>query len=82
MFVRFCSCSLFIAANDPVEGQEHQAGPAVLQGGWHEKYSTSLGLRLNKASTQASNMEARAHGLEVELTRANGERDAQRATAE
>ena len=50
--------------------------------GWLEKYSASLGLRLNVASTQASNIEARARGLEVELTRANGERDTQRAMAE
>ena len=50
--------------------------------GWLEKYSASLGLWLNEASTQASKMEARARGLELELTCANGERDAQRATAE
>ena len=50
--------------------------------GWLEQYSASLGLRLNEASTQASKMEARARGLELELTRANGERNAQRATAE
>ena len=50
--------------------------------GWLEKYNASLGLRLNEASTQASKMEARARGLELELTRANGERNAQRATAE
>ena len=50
--------------------------------GWLEKYSASLGLLLNEASTQASKMEARARGLELELTCANGERDAQRATAE
>ena len=37
---------------------------------------------MNEASTQASKMEARARGLELELTRANGERNAQRATAE
>ena len=50
--------------------------------GWLEKYSASLGLRLNEASIQASKMEARAHGLELELTRANSEHDAQRAVAE
>ena len=50
--------------------------------GWLEQYSASQGLRLNEASTQASKMEAQARGLELELTSANGERDAQRAAAE
>jgi len=49
---------------------------------WLEMYSASLGLWLNEASTQASKMEAQARGLELELTYANGERDAQRAAAE
>jgi len=48
---------------------------------WLERYSASVGLRQNEATTQASKIEARAHGLELELTRANGEHDTQRATA-
>ena len=50
--------------------------------GWLERYNASLGLRLNETSIQASKMEARACGLELELTRANGEHDAQSAVAE
>ena len=49
---------------------------------WLERYSASLGSRLNETTSQASNMEVRAHGLELELTRANNERDALRAAAE
>jgi chromosome segregation ATPase len=47
-----------------------------------ERYSASVGLRLNEATTQASRMEVRAHDLELELNRANNERDVQRAAAE
>jgi len=49
---------------------------------WLERYSASVGLQLNEATTQASRMEVWAHDLEVELTRANNERDVQRVAAE
>ena len=49
---------------------------------WLERYSASIGLRLNEAMTQASRMEVRAHDLEVELARANNEHNVQRAVAE
>ena len=38
-------------------------------------------MRLGEASTQASTLDAQNHGLELELARANGERDAQGAAA-
>ena len=49
---------------------------------WLERYSASEGLRLNEATTQASSMQVRAHDLELELARANNERDVQRVAAE
>ena len=49
---------------------------------WLERYSTSVGLRLNEATTQASRIEVRAHDLGVELTHANNEHNVQRAAAE
>ena len=49
---------------------------------WLGKYSTSLGLRLGEADAQVSALETWNHALELELARVNGERDAQRATAE
>ena len=49
---------------------------------WLERYSASVGLRLNEATAQASRMEVCAYDLERELARANNERDAQRAVAE
>ena len=48
---------------------------------WLERYSASVGLRLNEATAQASRMEVRAHNLEVELARANNEHNVQRAAA-
>ena len=42
---------------------------------WLERYSASVGLRLNEATTQASRMEVKAHDLEVALARANSDRD-------
>jgi hypothetical protein len=48
---------------------------------WLERYGASLGAHLGEASAQVSTLEARAHGLELELARANGERDAQKAAA-
>ena len=50
--------------------------------GWLEKYSASLGLRLNEATTQASRLEVRTHGLELELARAHDECDARKAATE
>ena len=50
--------------------------------GWLEKYSASLGLRLNEATTQASRLEVRTHGVELELARAHDECDAQKAATE
>ena len=41
-----------------------------------------MGLRLNEATAQASQMEVCAYDLERELARANNERDMQRAAAE
>ena len=49
---------------------------------WLERYSASVGLRLNEATTQASRMVVCAHDLEVTLTHVNSERDVQRAAAE
>ena len=49
---------------------------------WLERYSASVGLRLDEATTRASRMEVRAYDLERELARINNERDAQRAEAE
>ena len=46
---------------------------------WLDRYSASVGLRLNEATTQASRMEVKAHDLEVALARANSEHDVQRA---
>jgi len=42
---------------------------------WLERYSASMGLRLNEATTQASRMEVKAHDLEIALARANSEHD-------
>ena len=49
---------------------------------WLERYSASVGLRLNEATAQASQMEVRAYDLELALARANSESDAQKAAAE
>ena len=49
---------------------------------WLDRYSASVGLRLNEATPQAGRMEVRAHDLELALARANSERDAHRATTE
>ena len=49
---------------------------------WLDRYSASVGLRLNKAPTQAGRMQLRAHDLELVLAHANSEHDAHRATAE
>jgi hypothetical protein len=49
---------------------------------WLERYSTSVGLRLNEATAQASRMEVRAYDLELTLARANSESDVQKAAAE
>ena len=46
---------------------------------WLERYSASVGLRLNEATIQASRMEVRAYDLEAALARANSEHDVQRA---
>jgi len=49
---------------------------------WLERYNASLGVRLNEANAQVSPLDVRNRALELELARANGERDAQRAAAE
>ena len=49
---------------------------------WLDRYSASVGLRLNEAPTQAGRMQLRAHDLELVLAHANSEHDAHRATAE
>ena len=46
---------------------------------WLDRYSASVGLRLNEATTQAGRMEVRAYELERELARATTEHNAQRA---
>ena len=45
------------------------------------RYNASLGAQLGEANTLVSDMGLRNHALELELARANGERDAQRAAA-
>jgi len=49
---------------------------------WLDRYSASVGLRLNEATTQASRIEVRAYDLERELARINTLHNAQRAAAE
>ena len=49
---------------------------------WLERYSASVGLRLNEATTQVGRMEVRTHDLELALASTNSERDTQRAAAE
>ena len=49
---------------------------------WLDRYSASVGLRLNEAPTQAGRMQLRAHDLELVLAHTNSEHDAHRATAE
>ena len=73
----FCSQQLMILSRDKSIKLAHLYSRVD----WLERYSASVGLRQNEATTQASKIEARAHGLELELTRANGERDMQRAMA-
>ena len=54
----------------------------LYSGGLAWKYSACLGMWLDEADAQVSALETWNHALELELARVNGERDAQRATAE
>jgi chromosome segregation ATPase len=49
---------------------------------WLERYSASMGLRLNEATTQMGRMEVRAYDLERELARATTVHNVQRAVTE
>jgi hypothetical protein len=73
-----CSQQLMILLRDKSIKLAH----LYFRGDWLERYNASVGLRLNEATTQASKMEVRAHDLELELARANSERNVRRAAAE
>ena len=70
-----CSQQLMILSRD----QSVKLAQMYSRVDWLERYSASVGLRLNEATIQASQMEVRAYDLEAALARANSEHDVQRA---